>query len=105
MPFRFDHTMKLTPSLLLGAVIAGCTSTPANQPAVQLPPVTLQMPAQEATAGMAPDLGARLDSIVSAGIAQGAAPGASIAVGRWGRIVHLRSYGRIDAAPDAPLVT
>ena len=54
---------------------------------------------------MATDLGARLDSIVSAGIAQGAAPGASVAVGRWGRIVHRRSYGRIDAAPDAPLVT
>mgnify|MGYP006162323999 CR=1 FL=1 len=51
------------------------------------------------------DLGARLDSIVSAGIVQGAAPGAALAVGRWGKVVHLRSYGRIDAAPDAALVT
>src|SRR5688572_26475409 len=96
--------MKLTPLLVLAAVIAGCTSTPANQPAVQLPPVTLEMPA-EGTAGMAPDLGARLDSIVSAGIVEGAAPGAALAVGRWGKVVHLRSYGRIDAAPDAALVT
>ena len=96
--------MKLTPLLVLAAVIAGCTSTPANQPAVQLPPVTLEMPA-EGTAGMASDLGARLDSIVSAGILQGAAPGAALAVGRWGKVVHLRSYGRIDAAPNAALVT
>jgi CubicO group peptidase (beta-lactamase class C family) len=97
--------MKLTPPLVLAALIAGCTSTPANQPAVQLPPVTLQMPTDEETAGMAPDMGARLDSIVSAGIGQGAAPGAALAVGRWGKVVHLRSYGRIDAAPDAPMVT
>lgn len=97
--------MKFTPLLVLAALIAGCTSTPANQPPVQLPPVTLEMPADEGTAGMASDLGARLDSIVSAGIAQGAAPGAALAVGRWGKVVHLRSYGRIDAAPHAPLVT
>ena len=97
--------MKLTPSLLLGAVIAGCTSTPANQPAVQLPPVTLEMPAEQVTAGMAPDLGARLDSIISAALAQGAAPGAAVAVGRWDKVIHLRSYGRIDAPLNAASVT
>lgn len=62
-------------------------------------------PADPASVGMARDLGARLDSIVSAGIAQGAAPGVAVAVGRWGRLVHLRGYGRIDIAPDAPAVT
>ena len=96
--------MKLTRFLSLGVVV-GCTSTPANQPAVQLPPVTLEMPAEQGTAGMASDLGVRLDSIVSAGIAQGAAPGAALAVGRWGKVIHLRGYGRIDAAPDAAPIT
>src|SRR5687767_9783759 len=104
MPFRFDHTMKITPTLLLSAVIAGCTSTPANQPAVQLPPVTLEMPTEQGTTGMASDLGARLDSILSAAMAEGAAPGAAIAVGRWDKVVHLRAYGRIDAPSNAALV-
>ena len=54
---------------------------------------------------MARDLNARLDSIVNVGIAQGAAPGVALAVGRWGRLVHMRAYGRIDVAPDAPAVT
>jgi CubicO group peptidase (beta-lactamase class C family) len=97
--------MRLGACVLLSALTAGCTSAPASQPAVQLPPVMMQLPADEGTTGMAPDLGARLDSIVAAGIAQGAAPGAALAVGRWGKVVHLHSYGRIDQAPDAPLVT
>jgi CubicO group peptidase (beta-lactamase class C family) len=54
---------------------------------------------------MASNLGARLDSIVSAGIAQGAAPGAALAVGRWDKVLHLRGYGRIDTPPNAPPVT
>ncbi len=63
------------------------------------------MPTGPTNAGMAADLGARLDSIVAVGIAQGAAPGVALAVGRWGKIVHLRGYGRIDAAPGAAPVT
>jgi CubicO group peptidase (beta-lactamase class C family) len=62
-------------------------------------------PANPASIGMAADLGARLDSIVAVGIAEGAAPGVALAVGRWGRLVHLKGYGRIDIAPDAPAVT
>jgi CubicO group peptidase (beta-lactamase class C family) len=54
---------------------------------------------------MSRDLNARLDSIVTTGIAQGAAPGVALAVGRYGRLVHLRGYGRIDVAPDAPAIT
>jgi CubicO group peptidase (beta-lactamase class C family) len=54
---------------------------------------------------MSRDLNSTLDSIVRVGIADGAAPGVALAVGRWGRLVHLRSYGRIDVAPDAPAVT
>lgn len=54
---------------------------------------------------MSADLNARLDSIVAAGIANGAAPGVALAVGRYGRLVHLRGYGHIDVPPDSPPVT
>jgi CubicO group peptidase (beta-lactamase class C family) len=47
----------------------------------------------------------RLDSIVTTGIAEGAAPGVALAVGRWGRLVHLRGYGHIDVPADSPPVT
>ena len=56
--------------------------------------------------GLDPALPERLDSIVDAGLAGGAAPGAVLAVGRYGRLVHLRGYGtldrpRVSARPDA----
>ncbi|MDP9179507.1 MAG: serine hydrolase [Gemmatimonadota bacterium] len=54
--------------------------------------------AAPATAGMSPDLNAVLDSIVGRGLADGAAPGAVLAVGRYGRLVHLKGYGRLDTA-------
>jgi CubicO group peptidase (beta-lactamase class C family) len=54
---------------------------------------------------MSRDLNSTLDSIVQVGIAQGAAPGVALAVGRWGRLVHLRAYGRIDVGPNAPAIT
>jgi CubicO group peptidase (beta-lactamase class C family) len=72
---------------------------------VRITPVSALTPADPASVGMAHDVGARLDSIVSVAMAEGAAPGVAVAVGRWGRLVHLRSYGRIDVAPDAPAVT
>jgi CubicO group peptidase (beta-lactamase class C family) len=54
---------------------------------------------------MARDLGARLDSIVAVAISQGAAPGVALAVGRYGRLIHMRAYGRIDTGTVAPIVT
>jgi beta-N-acetylhexosaminidase len=39
---------------------------------------------------------ARVDSIVREAIADGAAPGASLAVGRHGKLVRLRGYGLLD---------
>ena len=51
--------------------------------------------------GMDARLPATLDSVVRAAIADGAAPGAAVAVARYGRLVHLKGYGRIDWAPDA----
>ena len=97
--------MNSTRLIALCVLLAGCATASANHPSVRLSPVSNLIPADPASVGMARDLGARLDSIVSVGIAQGAAPGVALAVGRWGRLVHLRSYGRIDVAPDAPPVT
>ena len=44
----------------------------------------------------------RIDSLVTVALAEHAAPGASIAIGRFGRLVHLRGYGTLDYAPDSP---
>jgi len=49
-------------------------------------------------------LPARLDAMANAAIANRAASGISIAVGRWGRLVHLRGYGAVDWAGGSPAV-
>jgi CubicO group peptidase (beta-lactamase class C family) len=49
-------------------------------------------------------LPARLDSIIRVGIAEGAAPGASVAVGRYGRLVHIKGYGTLDYTTGSALV-
>jgi CubicO group peptidase (beta-lactamase class C family) len=53
-------------------------------------------------AGFAPELGARLDSAMRALVAEARVPGAVLAVGRRGLLVHLRGYGATDWGPDAP---
>lgn len=97
--------MNNIPLVVLCVVFVGCASVSRNRPAVRLSEAMNLAPADPASVGMAADLGARLDSIVSVGMAQGAAPGVAVAVGRWGRLVHLRAYGRIDVATDAAPVT
>ena len=47
---------------------------------------------------MRDDLNATLDSIMTVAIADTAAPGGILAVGRHGRIVHMKGYGRLDTA-------
>lgn len=49
-------------------------------------------------------LPAMLDSIMAVGIAERAAPGGSIAIGRYGQHVLTRGFGRTDWAVDAPAV-
>ncbi|MGH7446766.1 MAG: serine hydrolase domain-containing protein [Longimicrobiales bacterium] len=48
---------------------------------------------------------ARVDSVIRHGLGEGAAPGAALVVGRRGRLVRLRGYGRTDWAPFSPEVT
>ncbi|MGZ8494029.1 MAG: serine hydrolase domain-containing protein, partial [Gemmatirosa sp.] len=54
--------------------------------------------------GLAPTLAARLDSLMRAALAEGAAPGGALAVGRYGRLVLLRGYGATDWPAGAPRV-
>jgi CubicO group peptidase (beta-lactamase class C family) len=58
-----------------------------------------------ASVGMDSTLTARIDSIVGVALAEHAAPGAAVAIGRFGRPVHLRGYGTLDYAPDSPPAT
>lgn len=94
---------------LLLVAVAGCAGRGVGGAAV---PVTGRVDATAglvtaapSAVGMDPALNLVLDSIVDVGIAEGAAPGAALAVGRHGRLVHLRGYGRIDPAADAAMVT
>jgi CubicO group peptidase (beta-lactamase class C family) len=77
--------------------------TPSSAPP-RLESVPELVHASPAEVGLYAGLPAQLDSIVAAALAEGAAPGATVAVGRFGRLVHLGAHGRIDAAPDAPAV-
>jgi len=54
--------------------------------------------ASPSTVGISDALGATLDSIMAVGLKEHAAPGATLAVGRYGRLVHLKAYGRLDTA-------
>jgi CubicO group peptidase (beta-lactamase class C family) len=98
--------LVLIPIALLAACAPGgrAGSAPAAPPpaAPAADPASLTAPASVA---LRDDLGARLDSIVLAALADGAAPGAALAVGRHGRLVHLRGYGRLDTDSASPLAS
>ena len=55
------------------------------------------------SAGMMPTLNHELDSIIRAGVLDGAAPGATAAVGRYGRLVHLNAYGVLAHSDSTPV--
>lgn len=116
------HRRGATALAVAGALFAiACTPPPAvvpptpapsgpSRPIVVVAPTrVLQTPALEngslTSVGMDSTLGARIDSIVAVALAEGAAPGAAVAVGRFGRLVHLRGYGALDYAPSSPAVT
>ncbi len=50
------------------------------------------------------DLGSTLDSLMKVALAEHVAPGASLAVGRHGRIVYMETFGRLDTASSSPAV-
>lgn len=87
-------------SLMIALTAAQACTAPATQvPApvrVAGPPVLSN--ARPEDVNMRSDLTARLDSIMRVGIAEGAAPGGVLAVGRYGRIVYMKGFGRQDTA-------
>ncbi|CAN5875835.1 N/A [soil metagenome] len=100
--------LRLLPLLAFIAVImSACVPTPPPMaPSPQrLPSVSTLVAAPFEEVGMHPGLGIQLDSIVEAAIADGAAPGAALAVGRYGRLVHMKGYGRLDWAEGSAPVT
>ena len=116
----FAATRRGVAALLLTAGAAGCTRqpvatlpAPAPAPALptpgppppRLPTVGALVSAPPASVGMDSTLPARLDSIIRVGLADGAAPGASVAVGRYGRLVYARGYGTLDYADGSSAVT
>ena len=100
--------MRFARLALLGVLAAACTRTVVTAPTPSAAPRLLAVDSLVAAppiaVGLDPELPARLDSIVRVGLAQGAAPGAALAVGRFGRLVHLRGYGTTDYAAGAPAV-
>ena len=105
--------MRFARLALFPIFAAACTRavvtapTPAHSappPAPRLAITDALIPAPPLAVGFDPELTSRLDSIVRVGLEQGAAPGAALAVGRFGRLVHLKAYGAIDYASGSPTV-
>ena len=105
--------MKKTIAVAAAALLAACgapppPALPEPEPAPSpemLAPVTTLLPAPPSAVGMDDALPARLDALARAAIADRAAPAVAIAVGRHGRLVHLRGYGHLDWAAGSPEVT
>ena len=87
--------------LACASVAPSVSAQSAAPSAVATAPLTLTR-AKPSAVGMSNALVPRLDSVIKAGIADHATPGATIAVVRRGRIVLLKGYGHTDWAPGAP---
>jgi len=88
-------------SIAVTLVVAAACAPVANRyqlPATRNTPVDKLVAASPSSVGMSDALGATLDSIMAVGLRERAAPGATLAVGRYGRLVHLKAYGRLDTA-------
>jgi beta-glucosidase-like glycosyl hydrolase/CubicO group peptidase (beta-lactamase class C family) len=66
-------------------------------------PMTLRA-ARADGVGLRAEALAEADRVVQAAVAERAFPGAVLAVGRAGALVHLRAFGRLTYEPDAPAV-
>jgi CubicO group peptidase (beta-lactamase class C family) len=94
--------------VLLSAAALGCAvpRTPPPGMPLEIAPATAGLPsASPVELGMDPGGIQRLDSILEQSLITGAAPGAAIAVGRYGRLVLLRGYGTQDHRPGFPPAT
>lgn len=94
---------------ILGLAAASLPACARPGPAQDAPPGTAGTPpavgveVDPATVDMDAAVLARLDSTLLAALADSAAPGAALAVGRHGRLVRLRGYGALDWADRTPV--
>jgi CubicO group peptidase (beta-lactamase class C family) len=86
--FRID-ARRATLLVCLVAGVAGCN----RERLERVDSLTTSPPS---VAGVDGHLGATLDSIANDAIVRGVASGVAIAVGRHGRLIHLRGYGTTD---------
>lgn len=84
------HLLAAAALVLSGCVPAGSVITPMRHH------VSRELTDSLTAAGFDAELAPRLDSIITAAIADGASPGVAVAVGRNGRLAYLRGYGRPD---------
>ena len=85
-------TVPTTPNVTSSTVTAIRSSS-------RVPSTGALVSASPASVGMDRSLSARLDSLMAAALNDGLAPGAVLAVGRYGRLVHLKGYGFTDYGP------
>jgi CubicO group peptidase (beta-lactamase class C family) len=84
------------------SVPSAALASPVGAWAVAAAPPSRLTAAAPSAVGMSDALPARLDSIVTAAIADRASPGVVVAVARHGRLVVDRAWGKQDWAADAP---
>lgn len=91
--------MRILAAITASIAVFACTPSvrPSPVPVLTGLPSTL-IRANPSDVGMRSDLNATLDSIMRVGIAEHAAPGGSLAVGRHGRLIHIKGYGKLDTA-------
>src|SRR4051812_38583448 len=106
---RFGRITRVSSVLVPLACASVAPRVPAQSAApnaVATAPLTLTLTrAKPSAVGMSNALVPRLDSVIKAGIADHATPGATIAVVRRGKILALKGYGHTDWAAGAPLAT
>jgi CubicO group peptidase (beta-lactamase class C family) len=91
--------------LLLALPVLGCAGQGSlSAVSVALPVATANASARPQDVFMNADLNRVLDSIMTAGVNGGAAPGGALAVGRYGKVVHMKGYGRLDTARTSAAV-
>ena len=87
---------------LSATAATACTTPPPQMPApARTVNPSVLSPGSPSDAGMRSDLNDELDSIMRTAIAEGAAPGGILAVGRYGRLVHMKGYGTIDTVKSS----
>ncbi|MEO5904389.1 MAG: serine hydrolase [Gemmatimonadaceae bacterium] len=92
-------------ALIAALTTAACASASSNSPVNSPNPATnANQRGRPEDVFMRPNVNRVLDSVMIAGIRAGAAPGGALAVGRYGRVVHLKGYGKLDYAPSAGAV-